>query len=283
MKTIIKVPQVIDHEHIVKIIYELNATHECYSGFMSKDKSNITKEVLSNINSKTIVSDQDLHGVISFYINEETRSVDIAGPYIKDHHQNLGIELVQFVINQYPNYQLNFFFDRQSLFYTSLMKRFDASYQGNETILSLQKNDFQMVHHDLNIDLIKDDEKKCIEAMHHTIFPDVYLTSSELMKEEDNKSLYVLHDDAKPIGYALIKLIKDQAFLEIFAVDKSCRGQGLGKQFISSVIKQTFDHKHITKVFLVVDDLNDIAYRLYEKIGFKIQDENVSYHIHHHV
>ena len=282
MKTTIKVPQTINHEHIVEIIYELNATHEFYSGFMSKDISNITKEVLANINLKTIVSDQGLQGVISFYINEETKSIDVAGPYVKDHNNNLGIELVQYVINQYPNYQLNFFFDRQSTFYMSLMEKLDASYQGNETILSLQKNDFQMIHHDLHIDLIKDDEKKCIEEMHNTIFPDVYLTSSELIKEEDNKSLYVLHDNAKPIGYALIKLMKNQAFLEIFAIDKSHRGQGLGKQFISSIIKQTFDQKHINKVFLVVDDLNDIAYRLYEKMGFKIQAENISYHIHHH-
>jgi ribosomal protein S18 acetylase RimI-like enzyme len=276
-------PTIADIDKLSLMIYEMNQSHEGYSGFMSKELSSITKEMESTIASKSIITDEDYRGVISYYVNDETQSVDIAGPYVKDFDLKLGTELVTYVMNLHAKYQLNFFFDRQSKFYTSLMKKFDASYQGNETILSLQKNDFQMIHHDLNIDLIKDDEKKCIEGMHNTIFPNVYLTSSELMKEEDNKSLYVLHDDQKPIGYALIKLMKDQAFLEIFAIEKSHRGQGLGKQFISSIIKQTFDHKHINKVFLVVDDLNDIAYRLYEKIGFKIQDENVSYHIHHQI
>ena len=275
-------PTMADIDKLSRMIYEMNHTHESYSGFMSKKLSSIAKEMASTIASKSIITDEDYRGVISYYVNDETQSVDIAGPYVKDFDLKLGTELVIYVMDLHAKYQLNFFFDRQSKFYTSLMERFNASYQGNETILSLQKSDFKCIKHDLNINLIKDNEKTYIQGMHDTIFPNVYLTSLELIKEEENKSLYVLHDDEKPIGYALIKLMKDQAFLEIFAVDKSYRGQGLGKQFISSIIKQTFDHEYITNVFLVVDDLNDIAYRLYEKIGFKIQDENVSYHIHHH-
>jgi ribosomal protein S18 acetylase RimI-like enzyme len=278
-----KTPTIADIQDITTLIHEMNQTHDSYSGFMSRDRLSIDNEIRANIESKTIVIDQHHQGLISYYINEETKSIDIAGPYVKNFDLTLGTDLVQYLIDHYPDYQLNFFFDRQSMFYTSIMERLNASYQGNETILSLQKPNFKMIYHNLDIDLIKDYEKKHIQEMHDIIFPDVYLTSSELIKEEDNKSLYVLHDEGKPIGYALIKLMKDQAFLEIFAIEKTHRGQGLAKPFISTVIKQAFKHQNIQKVYLVVDDINEIAYRLYEKIGFMIQNQNVSYHIHHQV
>ncbi|MDY0278329.1 MAG: GNAT family N-acetyltransferase [Acholeplasma sp.] len=135
----------------------------------------------------------------------------------------------------------------------------------------------------LSIDLVTNDEKRTIKDMHERIFPNVYLTSDNLLENDKDKYVYVLHDEEKPISYGLIKLMKGQAFLEIFAIDEPYRGRGLAKPFITSIIHEAFKHQDIKKIFLVVDDNNEIAYQLYQKIGFRIQNQNVSYHIHHHV
>lgn len=268
---------------IIETIYELNASHQFYSGYMSKSLQSMTRDIEECITNQTILCFEDCQSVLTFYVNEMTKTIDIAGPFVKDYDVKKGVTLIQHVINIYPDYQLNFFFDRKSEYYLSLMNAFNASFQGDETILTLQKEDFKHVSNTLSIDLITRDEKRIIKEMHNHIFPNVYLTSDDLLEKYKDKYLYVLHDEEKPIGYGLIKLMKEQAFLEIFAIDEPYRSRGLAKPFISTVLHEAFKHPDMQKIFLVVDDINEIAYQLYQKIGFKIQNQNVSYHIHYHV
>ena len=225
MQYMIYQPTLSKLNQIVDLIDELNLTDTFYSGYMSQQKEIIQKEIIECINDQLVLSYQELDGIITFFINEETKIIDIAGPYVKSKDVNIGIELIKHIINIYPDHQLNFFFNRESKYYLELMTSLQGVYQGDETILTLNRHHFTSHQVEVNISLNNEKYHHLIKEMHDRIFPNVYLTSSELLKPDELKSLYVLLDENNPIGYALIRKTKPKAFLEIFAIDTPYRGK----------------------------------------------------------
>lgn len=80
-------------------------------------------------------------------------------------------------------------------------------------------------------------------------------------------SAWVLVEQKKIIGYALLMMVLDEAHLLNLSVAKSHQKQGLGRLLLEHMIKIVKNHK-AANMFLEVRPSNISAITLYENIGF---------------
>jgi len=75
---------------------------------------------------------------------------------------------------------------------------------------------------------------------------------------------YTFH---KIVNYFETPLNDNEAKVEMIAVNKSVRGQGIGEQLLLTAFEQV-KKENISKIFLEVVDTNPKARKLYERFGF---------------
>ncbi len=88
---------------------------------------------------------------------------------------------------------------------------------------------------------------------------------SDSLKSEH--SAWVLEQDAKIIGYALMMMVLDEAHLLNLSIAKAYQQQGLGRYLLEHMIKIAQQLK-AANMFLEVRVSNNSAIALYESIGF---------------
>ncbi len=87
---------------------------------------------------------------------------------------------------------------------------------------------------------------------------------------------FVLEKEGSVIAYAFVWIIKGEAFLMSFAVEKKERGKGYGKIFMEKLIEKLRDEAHVIQ--LDVRKSNIRAIRLYKSLGFKIVAERPGFY-----
>ena len=80
-------------------------------------------------------------------------------------------------------------------------------------------------------------------------------------------SAWVLEQDNKMIGYALLMLVMDEAHLLNLSIAKPQQKRGLGRYLLEHMLKIAKNHK-VTNMFLEVRPSNISAIALYENMGF---------------
>lgn len=88
---------------------------------------------------------------------------------------------------------------------------------------------------------------------------------SDSLKSEH--SAWILEQDAKIIGYALMMMVLDEAHLLNLSIAKAYQKQGLGRYLLEHMIKIAQKQK-AANMFLEVRVSNISAIALYENIGF---------------
>ena len=80
-------------------------------------------------------------------------------------------------------------------------------------------------------------------------------------------SAWVLEQDNKMIGYALLMLVMDEAHLLNLSIAKPQQKRGLGRYLLEHMLNIAKNHK-VTNIFLEVRPSNVSAIALYENMGF---------------
>ena len=255
---------------------------ELYSGFMSLDKARIERDLQDAITHEhvLIASKLDAQGVLIGHCDLKRAVCDLAGPYVNTHNQDLGVELIRHWVSLQPKTVIHqFFFNRHSAYYQTLMQTLNASFQGFESILRLDRKTFVSLPKDARVTKMQHTQKKAVEHLHNTIFKDAYLDAQTLTAVRPNHTVYVLCEAECVIGYGLMKVTGSQASLEVFAVAEAHRGKQLSKPLISTMIRETLRDARIETVQLVVENVNEVALNLYKRMGFSVARENSSYHL----
>jgi len=92
--------------------------------------------------------------------------------------------------------------------------------------------------------------------------------------KKDNYKYYIIINENNPIGYISIKQNDNILFLSKIYIDKSSRGQGLGKIAMNFIEEQAKD-LNCKGVYLTVNKHNTNSIMAYQKIGFKKTEELV--------
>lgn len=97
--------------------------------------------------------------------------------------------------------------------------------------------------------------------------------------EDPNTEIFIEKKEDKIVGFVtLIKRDDQQAEIGLVAVDESYRGKGIGKKIMNIAINNA--HSNNLKIMRVVTQLfNTPACKLYESIGFEIEDVKYIYHL----
>ena len=118
--------------------------------------------------------------------------------------------------------------------------------------------------------------------------PDIFISVENPVEKErlqeliNNEEIYVIKEE-KIIGYAIIN-IKDKnshgtrfrkyLCIEVLAIDESTRGKGYGTKLIE-FLKDLGRKELCTDIYLSVNEENEKAIKLYEKLGMRVK--NISY------
>ncbi|MFH5881477.1 hypothetical protein [Liberiplasma polymorphum] len=271
-----------DFEQILNFVIRLNKEVSFNSGYMSLDESSLRTDIYNAIETKQVYVSKDdvINGIIFFHENKEHQTYDVAGPYVKQANISIGLQLINHLISQLKTgYHLQFFFNDKSVYYKELMQMTQAIYKGNEFILNLRKHNFKKVNQSVEVTTLNPEFKEAVKVMHDTIFPGVYITGEDVVRSDLSKTVYVLIEEKVPIGYALIKVKKNKAMLEVFAITHEKRGNKLSKPFISEVIACTYKDITVDMIQLVVENINARALKVYLDMGFEIDVENSTFDI----
>lgn len=272
------------HADLTKLT-ELVSTYQLdreYSGYMRLDRTHIQKDLETAIANQCVlmVWHKEQQGALIGHCDKKRAVCDLAGPYVHNHNLELGIALIKHWIALYPEvYVHQFFFNRHSSYYQTIMDNLNAHFQGYESILRLDRKAFVSQPKDARVTPMHPRQKEAVEQLHTTIFPNAYLDAQTLTAIKKDQTVYVICEDTKVIGYGLMKIHGSQASLEVFAIAEAYRGKQLSKPLIQTMIHETLQDTRIKTVQLVVENINDVALNLYRRIGFTLYRENSSYHL----
>ncbi len=94
--------------------------------------------------------------------------------------------------------------------------------------------------------------------------------------ELDYSYPFVLEEDGKIMGYAVVWKVLDDVSIMSFAIDRSLWGKGYGKRLLSFIIE--YFKGEAKSITLDVRRSNLRAIRLYKSMGFKIVAERPRYY-----
>jgi len=87
---------------------------------------------------------------------------------------------------------------------------------------------------------------------------------------------YVLEENGNILGYAVLWVIKGEAFLMTFAIDPAFRNRGLGRKFLEKIISKLKGEAQVLQ--LDVRKSNLPAIRLYRSLGFRVVKERPKFY-----
>ena len=108
----------------------------------------------------------------------------------------------------------------------------------------------------------------------------------EFLAEENDEIFWEIYDKNtnKFIGYTSLCSFKgkEQCEFNIFILDKSYWGKGVGKETTQIMLDYAFYKLQIKRIVLETSELNKDALKLYEKMGFRISqviaNDRISFH-----
>ncbi len=87
---------------------------------------------------------------------------------------------------------------------------------------------------------------------------------------------YVLETEGSMVGYAILWLIKEEAFIMTFAIHPGYRGRGVGRWFLSELLEKLRGEARVVQLDVRKSNLQ--AIKLYRSLGFKIVRERPKFY-----
>ncbi len=116
-----------------------------------------------------------------------------------------------------------------------------------------------------------------IQKLHNSAFPASQHSHKKMIRRFLRSSLMLkLCDGKRPASYIAIDLDSNrgQAWINIIATHPEYQGQGLAKELLRICEAAIF----LPEMWLLVEDGNESAIRLYEKCGYEIINRKVKYY-----
>lgn len=135
---------------------------------------------------------------------------------------------------------------------------------------------------------------KQVHEMHVAWRPDIFVSVEDVIEKERyemlirTENIYIIRENEIIVGYAMLERKEREAHglhyrkiinIEAIAVDENYRGKGYGTTLIKYIIDIAKKEKY-TDLYLTVNEENEDAINLYEKIGMKVRNIAYSMKIH---
>lgn len=128
------------------------------------------------------------------------------------------------------------------------------------------------------------DDLPAIRPLHDAEFPDTYATAEQLVAGAADGSRVVLvvpapdGDERRLLGYAAGRVQPDgEGFIDFVAVRDDARGAGVGVRLVTALTRELLAAGTTGRAALTVQERRTAARRLYERLGFRLDESFVAY------
>ena len=130
---------------------------------------------------------------------------------------------------------------------------------------------------------------KQVHELHVAWRPDIFVSVEDVIEKErykiliEAKDIYIIKEGEIIVGYATIERKERDVHgmhyrkiinLEAIAIDENYRGKGYGTALINYIIDLA-KKENCTDLYLTVNEENEDAIKLYERVGMRVR--NISY------
>lgn len=130
---------------------------------------------------------------------------------------------------------------------------------------------------------------KQVHEMHVEWRPDIFVSVEDVIEKEryetlvENEDIYIIKEAEIIVGYAMLERKERKSHgmhyrkiinIEAIAIDEKYRGKGYGTALINYII-DVAKKENCTDLYLTVNEENEDAIKLYEKIGMRVR--NIAY------
>jgi ribosomal protein S18 acetylase RimI-like enzyme len=114
-----------------------------------------------------------------------------------------------------------------------------------------------------------------IKILYEDSFPnnerrEFYELEAQILKPENE--IYTIARNGKTLGFVSIWNFNDFVFIEHFAIDPECRGQGIGSDAIKLIIG-SYSKPFVLEVEPPKDEVSIKRINFYKRLGFKLVDK----------
>ncbi|URN95192.1 MAG: GNAT family N-acetyltransferase [Candidatus Pristimantibacillus lignocellulolyticus] len=118
------------------------------------------------------------------------------------------------------------------------------------------------------------DTRKITELFEEVLSEECYEQTIEAFGRQlswDSDLVLVAEADEKIVGVIIGTIDNNKGYYYRIAVSASYQRQGVGKQ-LANALKQRFEEKKVTKIYVTADEHNEPILPLFESIGFVASD-----------
>lgn len=253
------------------------AHHIGYFGVGEADvRSSFAESLIPPADGFQLAYDNEkLVGMFGVDSNPEIGRAWLFGPIIEHADwQNIADELLSAVHPIIPvelrEYEL--YCDVNNVNVQEFAARYDFSLHAETAIFYLLRNDYKRLAKDqTKIIDYQEEYFEQFERLHNEIFPNTYLTASQIVsKLDDNHHLFLAIEDGRLLGYHFCKLEieSESGYVDFIGADKSAQRRGIGADLFASGIDWMLAAPSTQKINLTVNADNFAARNLYRKFGF---------------
>lgn len=266
-----------EHRAVAHFIARLNADAKHQIGYLGDNPKEVVHSLTQDspvlTNSVVARRDGELIGFLGFEADVDLDRAWIYGPLVSDSRWDdladtlwKGLE----ALVPFPVTQLEMFFNTANHNVAQFGRR--HGFEGYKDVHILRFDGFPLPVPSDDVGDVTEDLHDGFAAMHDAIFPNTYWSGRQIIERlNENRRCFVVTEAARLVGYAYVEVEPrfGEGNIEFLGVHESRRGRGIGTKLISAAVAWMFSFEHMTETWLVVDDDNIPARRLYEGLGWK--------------
>ncbi|QUG41806.1 GNAT family N-acetyltransferase [Psychrobacillus sp. INOP01] len=277
-------------EELAFFLEVINKDDYSHIGYCGENKKEIYETLTNDFSDidlmKSLVVacvDDNIIGALGFDIDEESKSAEVWGPFIKNGEIFPQIandlwealeDTIPFELNEYQ-----FFVNEKNTSVRQFIENKNGVENGHHLILKAERNSLTNGQ-DIHIKTYESSFHKSFSDLHNLAFPNTYYSSEQILSRiSENNQLFVIQDNNVVKGYVYVEAIPlhGEGAIEFIAVSPDYRGQGIATKLMQAALHHLFSFETIDEITLSVGANNKAAIALYMASGFQVKHTLIAY------
>ncbi|CAN5680777.1 GNAT family N-acetyltransferase [soil metagenome] len=262
---------------VVGFVGRLNVRDEHRIGYLGDKPPEITQELLEYgaiDNAFLARQNDDLVGFMAMDVDEELSRSYLFGPLVDhDNWNEIANRLVNECLAILPDNataQLELFFDLANDNVGALGKELGFETYKDVRTLRFDRSDLDDLEQG-TATLVEPRHFESLVRLHDRTFPNTHLPGERMLKVfGDHKVCFVRSEADEVVGYVYLEVddTTGSASLEFVGTAEHARGRGIGADLVRTGLHWMFGFESVSEAWLVVDEDNTGAQKIYERLGW---------------
>ena len=263
-------------DEYIDFINKINSTDN-YSDPMLSNEVQIKCNLLESVNKKDNITfgifdhNNNIIGFFVFLVIEKEKYAEmIVG--LSD-NEFAYYELFNYLFDNYKGYNIDFVYNPNNNYLNKILNEYNANFEVEQQKMQLIKYNNNNIKRKNEVILYSDKYKEQYVNIH---LKEAYWTGDKVLTAFNKFRVILAIKDNKVVGYIDIthKYEENEPY-DVF-VKEEYRNMGIATDMLSYAIELDKNKR----IMLLVDIDNEIAIRLYEKLGFKkVKGNNITAHL----